>query len=62
MLDLVPALDRLFATVCSPVSRALSRACGGPDVPICAQVGPRWAWIIGRRHCAQSRETWNAVD
>jgi len=59
MLDLLPAwLDEDLSRRLSPVSRAVSRLLGGPDVPLCAQAGPRWARIIGRRHCAHSQEEW----
>lgn len=59
MLDLLPVwLDDWLCRRLSPVSRWISRRCGGADAPICAQVGPRWAAIIGQRHCAGSRDEW----
>lgn len=59
MLDLLPAsLDARLSAFLSPLSRWVSRRLGGPDVPLCARMGPGWARIIGRRHCAASREEW----
>ena len=61
MLDLIPPwLDSRLSVVISPISRALSRWGGGDDKPICAQVGPLWAFFIGRKHCAASRKEWNS--
>jgi hypothetical protein len=60
MLDLLPLwIDEYLSRMCNPVSRAVSRMRGGPDMPLCAQVREPWRTIIGRRHCEASREDQN---